>query len=48
MTETDGELPGPRDEDDAERMERQVRDAERHISELHEDSDPDENPIHEE
>jgi putative phosphoesterase len=49
VNETDGgELPGPRDDDDAERMARNAREAERHITELHEESDPDDNPIHEE
>jgi len=48
VTHHDGELPGPRDEEDAARMERQAREAEQHITELHEASDPDENPIYEE
>jgi hypothetical protein len=41
-------LPGPRDEADAERMERQARDAERRIDQAHRDADPEDRPIHEE
>ena len=45
----DGEgLPFPRTAEEAARMERKARDAERHIRELHEDADPDADPIHEE
>ena len=41
-------LPGPEDEADAGRMERQARDAERRIDEIHRDADPDDAPIYEE
>lgn len=41
-------LPGPDDEEDAERMDRQARDAERRIDELHREADPEDAPIHEE
>ena len=43
-----GELPGPVDDEDAARMERQARDAERRIDEQHEAADPDDRPIYEE
>ena len=41
-------LRGPRDADDARRMEEQAREAERHIADVHEEADPDDNPIYEE
>ena len=41
-------LPEPRDDDDAKRMERTAREAERRIDELHRDADPEDAPIHEE
>ena len=41
-------LPQPDDDADAARMERQARDAERRIDELHREADPEDAPIHEE
>ena len=50
MNDGDGlePLPGPDTEADAARLERQAREAERRIDELHRDADPDDAPIHEE
>ncbi len=42
------EIREPADAEEAERMERHARDAERRISELHRNADPEESPIYEE
>jgi hypothetical protein len=42
------EIPQPADPEEAERMERHARDAERRISDLHRSADPTDAPIYEE
>jgi hypothetical protein len=42
------DIPGPADPEDAARMERQARDAERRIADLHRDADSSGSPIYEE